>query len=187
MRAKSLLLLILLLVGCEREDKRLLAKLEQKLQPVRTMTRGYHILTFDSLTDFNWDRMYPVIGTSYGGNTDNLISHIIGFKWSGPDIPIGSKRLLFVHQHKVVAYIDCSQSNTVDGRVALPIELFRCSDEQVGYSRRQARFAVFRNCAGGLPGFFYMVPLDCLEDFRVSIKQGCTDSTLKILAAPRPY
>lgn len=181
MACRILLLLLVLVTSCTKEDKSLLTKLEQQLQPVRSMRSGYRIIRLDSLTDFDWDRVY-FIGDNSGFDTNDKISSIIGFKWSGMTIPNGSNRLLFVHQSEVVAYVDCD----TDGGAALPIWLYGC-DKQTGYSRQEARFAVYRNCASGLPGSLDMVQLDCVEKFKISIRQGCTDSTLKIVNGPHLY
>ena len=179
------LLLLMLATSCTEDNKELLDRIEHQMQHIRSMKRGYRIMRLDSLTTFAWDRVY-FFGSNDGFNTDKEISATIGFKWSGTAIPDNAHRLLFVNQGKVVAYVDCMPWDDVDGSLALPIQMYGC-DKQEGYSRQEARFAVYRDCTSGLPGTLNMVQIDCIEKFRVSIKQGCTDSTLRIVDSPHLY
>jgi hypothetical protein len=160
------------LTSCHRSDKHLLIQLHQELTPLDTMTTGYRKLNLDSLTDFAWDRVYFFRGDT----SPEFISKEIGFSWSGPAVYHTDRRLLFVRQQEVVAYVDCSRAlaRSVD-EPFLPISMYQCpTDKSAGIPRKQAKFAVYRTCDGAFITYA-MAPLNCLSHFQDDIVEGCQD------------
>jgi len=147
------------------------------------MTHGYQRLRLDSLTDFEWDSVY-----FFKGEADAMyISHIIGFRWQGEDLPEDYRRLLFVRGQQVVSYTDFPAKGEVSpDKLPMPIYLYTCQ-QGYGLSRARARLAIFRACADG--GTFDIVPLDCFKEayFRNLLEQGCTDETMAQLRGPHLY
>ncbi|UOQ99374.1 hypothetical protein MUN81_07705 [Hymenobacter sp. 5317J-9] len=175
----------ILLVSCTGSNDDFFEKMSQRMKPVRTMTEGYRVLDLNSLTDFEWDTVYFFKGGSLADMDIKDINMTIGFEWNGP--PIGSevRRLLFVRGREVVSYTDFMPDGGGVGQ-PMPIWMFGCKgDKGSGISRKDARFAVFRNCAAS--GDFQMVPLKCVEDSRIVIEQGCTEKTLELLKHPFLY
>lgn len=176
----ALVIASMLLVGCTGSNDEFLEKMRQQMKPVRTMTHGYRVLNLSDLTDFEWDSVYFFRGGSVPDNAE--INSKIGFEWDGESVPDGFNRLLFVRGREVVSYTDFIPWN----EQPMPIWMFGCrGDRGWGISRKDARFAVFRDCASGET--YDMVPLRCIDDFRVLIEQGCTEKTLKILDGPHLY
>lgn len=190
---KLLLLCLLPLLGCSGSDEVLLAKIYREIQPVRAMTTGYRVLDLDSLTDFAWDSVYFSQCDSECGGDKSILATL---GWRGvPALQDGSRRLSFVRQNETVAYVDYFASGSVyPTNPPLPLSLAGCKEGGYGsgahgIARKQAKFAVFRNCAiGGLERPVYiMVPLSCVKHFGVAIAQGCTEETIRMLNQPHLY
>jgi hypothetical protein len=179
-----LFLALTLLIGCSRSNERLAQDMAQQLQPVRTMTHGYRVLNLDSLASFAWDRLY------FFKQRTRLedMNALLGFRWDGPAVPESHVRLLFVSHQKVVSYTDFYYSKTYAPiPESIPLWMFGCSNK-VGYgvNRKSAKFAVFRDCSGGVIDY-KMVPLECVNHFRVLIEQGCTEETIRLVNQPHLY
>jgi hypothetical protein len=168
-----LFFLLFILTGCSGSDDELLARIQQQMQPLSTMTSGYRVLSLDSLTNFEWDYVY-FFDDNDGFETDQVISDDIGFKWDGPNVPNLYKRLLFVRQKEVVAYVDVDTQGYA-GKLGLPIWMFGCpGGRKYGVAREEARFAIFRHCHETRITY-YMAPLRCLDNFQDLLTEGCQD------------
>lgn len=170
--AKLLLLFALPFTGCSNSNEALLARLNKAVDPVRNLHQGYRVVDLKDLTDFPWDSMYVF----HGEEGISYIQWIIRLKWNGPAVPNLHKRLVFVHEGKVVTYVDCNEEEDIDGSVkrpALPIFIYSCNGEpERRFARNTARFAVFRYCGKGSMHYPF-VPLGCLTDFKDMLTQGC--------------
>jgi hypothetical protein len=191
MKSRSLFLgCLVALAGCTSENSTLLTKLECQLRPALDVTDGYTVLRLDTLTTFAWDQLYAIRDNS-GFDTDELISGAIGFPWSGPAIPNQSVRLLFIHQRRVVSYVDCRSWEQVDPegkpeRPALDMRFFNCNglpyNRQIEINnlpRSKAKFAVYTGCAGSHVGFS-LLPLACLNSRPNLTPNRCPDFTVQV-------
>jgi hypothetical protein len=172
---------LLLVAGCtDKEDafhssNQLLQQLRVALGPVRTMTHGYRILDLDSLTSFAWDSVYFFNGEE----GERHISYTIGFPWTGPEVPNAYKRLLFVYQRRVVAFVDVNEAGPVDTAAKKwPLPIFMYPNPRPGklpraaYARSKSRFVAFRSCDNRSP-FIPLVPIDNIATFQEEIERGC--------------
>ena len=173
---------LLVLTGCSdkenafHSDEQLLQKFRVALGPVRTMTHGYRVVNLDSLTTFAWDSVYFFNGEE----GKQHMSHTIGFSWLGPDVPNAYKRLIFVQQKKVVAFVDINMVGPVDTTAKewpLPIFMYSSSGGRMAtvYPRSKSRFAAFRSCDNSDP-FIALVSLEHINSFQEEIKKGCSIS-----------
>ena len=100
----------------------------------------------------------------------------MGTHWDGPDVPNLFKRLVFVHQRKVVAYADFNEEPSMLGtspdNFPLPIWMLQCPEKGNGIARAAAQFAVFRSCDHGYVSY-PLVPLGCLAHFRGITTKVC--------------
>ena len=184
---KVVVLVLLLQVGCAekgdvlRSDKLLLQKLRIALGPVRTMTHGYKILNLDSLTTFSWDSVYFFNGEE----GERHISYTIGFPWKGPEVPNAYKRLLFVYQRRVVAFVDINEVGPVDTAAKeWPLPIFMYPKPGTGritavYPRDKSRFVAFRSCSNRSP-FIPLIQVDFIADFKQEIKRGCFNPPINL-------
>ena len=169
--------------GCSKtlaveSNDALLAKIRLTLNPLRKQNSGYVVMNLDSLTDFTWDSVYyftEEVGAHH-------ISTTIGFPWEGPSVPNSYKRLLFVHNHQVVTFVDFNEYANADEQVEwpIPIHMWACTKiSPVGKTvcpRNKARFAVSRSCSKY--GIVYpLVPIECLDTpLHATLEHGCPPS-----------
>jgi hypothetical protein len=157
-----LLLIVFAFAGCSKSDDELLNKLQTEVEKEAGKT-GYHTVSMESLTDFEWDVMY-----FFEGDVEvEEIENEIGFKWDGSTIPGGHNRLLFVHQNQVVNYIDY---NTEE----FPLRVFGCNTDRWVYPRRRSTFATFKYCQNNEEVYAF-IPVPCLENIRELMDFKCDE------------
>ena len=158
-----LLLIVFAFAGCSKSDDELLNKLRTEVEKEGGKT-GYHTVSMESLTDFDWDLMY-----FFAGETDvKEIEGQIGFKWDGSAIPGGHNRLLFVHQNQVVNYIDYNAEE-------FPLRVFGCNQDRWIYPHNSSTFATFKYCHNGEEVYAF-IPESCLENIRELMALKCKET-----------
>ena len=161
------------LFGCsDPTNERVTQRIRQQLAPVQSLRTGHVLLDLRKATDFAWDTVYFFSGEEGGAYANAKM----GTHWDGPDVPTLFKRLVFVHQRKVVAYadfnIEASVLGTSPDNFPLPIWVLQCPEKGNGIARAAAQFAVFRSCNYGYVSY-PMVPLACLAHFRNITTKVC--------------
>jgi hypothetical protein len=161
---KNILLLLALLtfVSCSKEEP-LLIKIKTAVDNSEQSEAGYEVLDISEITDFDWDTLYHF----HQLDEKNYISRVIGFKWTGDEVPNLHRRLLFVNKGEVVKYIDYEFSE-------LPFTLYGCGEDRWVYPRDRAVFATFKFCAGE-DTTYPMIPVACLSNFQTMIDAECPE------------
>lgn len=136
----------------------------KNVKPAYLLSKGYRTLNLDSIASFPWDSVYFFRGEESAG----FISDLTGINWNGPSVPNLHKRLLFVHQKKVVTYFDCGEESPNGEQNEfpnVPIELFTCPDSGLRnrhrvFARKDAKFAVYKK-KFNRRFYLILVPLRC--------------------------
>ena len=162
-------LLAFMMNGCSgqhqlKSNDALLAKIRSELKPLHLLKKKRVLLNLDSIANFKWDSVYyftEEVGAHH-------ISNTIGFSWEGPNVPNSYKRLLFVHNHQVVTFIDFNEYSTPDEQVEwpIPIHMWVCtklaSTGRTVCPKNKSYFVVSRS--QNRYGIEYaFVPLACLD------------------------
>ncbi|TPE44903.1 lipoprotein [Pontibacter mangrovi] len=158
------LLALLWLAGCSGSNDSLREKLQAAVTEGEAGPEGYKTIDMAALTDFDWDRMY-----FFQPNEDEAaISDVLGFEWSGSEVPEEHRRLLFVKGQEVVSYVDYYYKD-------FPLFVYGCGDDRWIYPKSRAAFASFKYCSGDQE-IYTFIPVACLDNVRELMGSKCPEA-----------
>ena len=159
-----LLLLVFFASSCSDSDNKLEEKLRAAVTEGEAGANGYKTIQMADLTDFEWEKMYYF--QPYETKKD--ISDAIGFKWEGAEVKEGFRRLLFVSQGQVVAFVDYNYNE-------FPLFVYGCQGDRWVYPKARTTFASFKYCDGDKEIYTFM-PVQCIENIRELMAYKCTEN-----------
>jgi hypothetical protein len=161
------LFVIFIFMGCSDSNNQLLDKLQTAVTAEKTGKAEYNVVKLDELTDFEWDTVYFFAGQV----NPKEIADEIGIKWDGKATPGGHDRLLFVHNNKVVSYIDYKLEE-------LPLRVYGCNQDRWVYPRSRSTFATFKYCQDDKEVYAF-IPEPCFGNIRELKGNKCPEKTAK--------
>ncbi|MEJ8757883.1 hypothetical protein WG947_12790 [Pontibacter sp. H259] len=148
-----LLLTFFALTSCSDSDTKLLDKLQAAVEK-EPGKAGYTLVKLEEVTDFEWDTLYYFAGQV---SPEEVVDQI-GIKWDGGKIPGGHDRLLFVHNNKVVSFLDYKLEE-------FPLQVFGCNTDRWIYPRNRSTFAAFKYCQGEKEVYAF-IPEPCFGNIK---------------------